>query len=259
MLRIDLPIGRWVSQTGLECLKPSVGDFDLTAGVLNAMTRLFSLFVLSALSLPSAGLLYAQTHGTISEFSAVGSENLCEHDVPEVVCVLCHPELEARFREAGDWCRGHRVPESQCHRCHPDLSFEPLPEVGVGADYADLTMEQALEGISSHHVPGKITIFDFWAPWCAPCRNFDGHLRELASGNSNVAVRRIEVSDWDSPVAAAYMTGVSELPFVIVYLPDGSELGRLEGVTTESLNAMIHTPLIGISANDAPPSEDGRP
>ena len=56
-------------------------------------------------------------------------------------------------------------------------------------------------------VPGKITVFDFWAPWCKPCKQLSGDLRELSMRHPDkIAVRMVNVVDWDSPAAARWLT-----------------------------------------------------
>lgn len=54
-----------------------------------------------------------------------------EHRVPESVCTLCNPSLEAQFKEANDWCGEHGIPESHCRLCNPDIHFpnEPIKMV----------------------------------------------------------------------------------------------------------------------------------
>ncbi|MDY7229880.1 efflux RND transporter periplasmic adaptor subunit [Hyalangium rubrum] len=44
-----------------------------------------------------------------------------EHNLPESKCTKCHPNLIAKFVEAGDYCREHGFPESACPFCHPEL------------------------------------------------------------------------------------------------------------------------------------------
>lgn len=42
-----------------------------------------------------------------------------EHGLPESFCTKCHPELTAKYKEAGDWCAEHSYPESACPICNP--------------------------------------------------------------------------------------------------------------------------------------------
>src|SRR5690606_4739140 len=73
-----------------------------------------------------------------------------------------------------------------------------------GADVADVGENG--ERVDLVPVPGKLTIFDFWAEWCQPCKTLEPVLVELARAHPDrVALRRVEVIDWDSPVAAQHL------------------------------------------------------
>jgi thiol-disulfide isomerase/thioredoxin len=169
---------------------------------------------------------------------------LCEHKVPEQVCTRHHPELVAQFKRAGDWCAPHSVPESQCFECHPDLSFEPLPKLGKDADVVWLSKAgEDVPDLDVHAVKGKVTVFDFYADWCAACRKVDGYVYErLAKGDAQLAYRKLNLVEWESPLAQRYVKDVPSLPFVVVYGPDakkfktlhGADLALLEEVLTEA-------------------------
>lgn len=75
-------------------------------------------------------------------------------------------------------------------------------------------------------VRGRITVFDLWADWCAPCRDLDARLVALARAHPDqLAVRKLEVGDSDSPVWQRYLApGSYDLPHVKVYAADGTLL-----------------------------------
>ena len=202
----------------------------------------FATLLLLALPLALAcgGAETIHEYGDLSRLSSVdGYFELCEHEVPDSVCVLCNPELEPQFRAVNDWCPPHHVPESQCHRCHRDLTFVPLPELEQDADYAELTHEQALEGLETWAVPGKITVFDFYATWCAPCQNLEVELFEMANANADVAVRKITIMDWEGPVVNRYLAAVSSLPHLRVFDQNGEEFTTLSGNATDRLAEVV--------------------
>ncbi len=181
------------------------------------------------------------SHGHISALSSVSEDpkDLCEHRVPQDVCVQCHPELAGKFKKVKDWCGPHEVPESQCHQCHPNLSFEPLPELKEGADVRELTREEAIKGLEEHAVEGKITVVDFYALWCVPCRNLHAHLYTLLNQRQDIALRKVQIEDWDDPLAAKYLTTSPTVPFVIVFDKQGEELGTVSGLDIEALSALL--------------------
>ncbi len=78
--------------------------------------------------------------------------------------------------------------------------------------------------INDQLVPGKYTIFDFYADWCPPCRALDPELRRLASRRPDVAIRKVDIVDWESAVVRQY--GVTALPHMKIYDPKGVLLGE---------------------------------
>lgn len=183
-----------------------------------------------------------QPHGTLSELSRVEGEIvLCDHEVPEKVCTRHHPELVPRFQRVGDWCEPHGVPESQCLECHPDLTFEPLPKLSADADVKVLSQAgEDVPDLARHAVQGKVTVFEFYADWCAICRKVDGHMyKRLAAGDESFAYRRLNVVDWDSPLGQRYMKEVPNLPLIIVYGPDGKRFRALYGADLPLLDRTV--------------------
>jgi thiol-disulfide isomerase/thioredoxin len=156
------------------------------------------------------------------------------------VCTRCHPELAARFKAAHDWCGDHGVPESQCFACHPDLTFDPVPPVPPGADLAEISKAgEDVGSLDAHAVRGKVTLFDFYAVWCAPCRKIDAHLATLLGTRHDLAVRRLNVVDWETPVARRHLGNASALPYVVVYGKDGRQVRVVMGLDLTALDAAI--------------------
>jgi thiol-disulfide isomerase/thioredoxin len=183
-----------------------------------------------------------RSHGSITTLSAASSAGYerCPHQVPKEVCTRCKPELVPKFRAAKDWCPDHSVPESQCFECHPDLTFDPLPPLPAGADLVELSKEgEDVPSLDAHAVKGKITLFDFYAVWCAPCRKIDAHVFTMLGRRTDVAVRKLNVVSWQTPLAARYLKDIPSLPFVVIYGKTGSQVRTVAGFDLSALDDAI--------------------
>lgn len=116
----------------------------------------------------------------------------------------------------------------------PERIFPQGADVAFPAkDGADVPSLDALV------VKGKVTIVDFAASWCGPCRLLDQHVAELLAVRKDVAYRRLDVGDWDSPLARHYLKRVPQLPFVIVFDPNGKRIDDVVGLDLAKLDAAV--------------------
>jgi len=80
----------------------------------------------------------------------------------------------------------------------------------------------------------EITVLDFWAQWCGPCRMVGPVIGELAHDNEDdegVAVGKVNV---DENPEAAVRFGIRSIPAVI-YFRDGQEVDRVMGANPKSI------------------------
>jgi len=78
-------------------------------------------------------------------------------------------------------------------------------------------------------VPGKVTIVDFYADWCGPCRRISPHLEQLAKSDPQVFLRKIDIVDWKTPVVQQY--NIHSVPNIRVF----DRRGKMVGAPTSSL------------------------
>ena len=181
-------------------------------------------------------------HGTITTLSAASSGDAprCQHKVPDEVCTRCHPELASKFKAAKDWCVEHEVPESQCFDCHPDLTFDPVPPLPPNADVIEVSREgEDVPSLEAHLAPGKVTLFDFYAVWCAPCRKIDVHVFGLLATRNDLAVRKLNVVSWETPLARRYLSNIPNLPYLLVYGKNGKRVEAVSGLDLAALDRAI--------------------
>ena len=83
---------------------------------------------------------------------------------------------------------------------------------------------------------GGVTVMDFWAPWCGPCRLIGPIIEKLSEEyNGKALIGKVNVDD-NPETAMKY--GVRSIPTIVV-LKDGEEVKRHVGVTTQANLAKI--------------------
>lgn len=100
------------------------------------------------------------------------------------------------------------------------------PKAAAAADVRVISKGEPVN-LRDYLVPGKYTLFDYYADWCPPCRELSPQLVELARRHPDLAVRKIDIVDWSHPVAA--QQGVQGLPFLRLFGPDGAMIREGDG------------------------------
>ncbi len=117
--------------------------------------------------------------------------------------------------------------------------YQPVEPYPASADVATLTADGSKVGpLDRLRVHDKFTVFDVYADWCGPCRTVDRELRRIVAERKDVAVRKLNVVDFDSPLARELGPDFDGLPYVIVFSPRGKRtdiIGADLGVLAEAL------------------------
>ena len=104
------------------------------------------------------------------------------------------------------------------------------------ADVADYDAQVISRGepvvLEDHRVGSKFTVYDFGAPWCAPCHGAEILLKQYMSEHPDVAVRAVvldaanAVDSFDMPAAKQHLTNAPGLPYFVVVSEKGKTIYR---------------------------------
>lgn len=123
---------------------------------------------------------------------------------------------------------------------HGDAHKHPSANAG---DVRDAARDGATFDAVGVAVLGKVTVVDFWAEWCGPCKPLTQGLEELAATNPGIALRKVEVPSFDTPVAKAHLKNAKGLPLVWIYDTAGKRVKVLEQKKIDEVRKAIHAEL----------------
>src|SRR6266487_5094795 len=84
---------------------------------------------------------------------------------------------------------------------------------------------------------GNVTVVEFYADWCGPCRRLSPSLEQMAQTDSEVALRKIDIVRWGTPVAQQF--NIRSVPQVNVYNRAGSLVGSVNGVDLDTVKRYV--------------------
>jgi thiol-disulfide isomerase/thioredoxin len=88
---------------------------------------------------------------------------------------------------------------------------------------------------------GKITVVDFFSPYCPPCLRLAPLLEQLAQKRSNLVIKKVNIQrpevsgriDWQSPLAQQFQ--LHSIPYLMIF----NQRGRLETQGPEAMKQVV--------------------
>jgi thioredoxin 1 len=91
--------------------------------------------------------------------------------------------------------------------------------------------------INQHLAFGNVTVVDFYADWCGPCRRISPRLEQMARSDPEIALRKIDIVNWKTAVVQQF--NIHSIPQVNVYDRSGRLVGTVVGVDFEKVKSYV--------------------
>lgn len=109
--------------------------------------------------------------------------------------------------------------------------------VGRRGQSIEVISHGAQVDINQHLAFGNVTVVDFYADWCGPCRRFSPSLEQMATSDPEVALRKIDIVNWRTAVVQQF--NIRSIPQVNVYNRSGQLVGTVVGVDFDQVKRYV--------------------
>jgi thiol-disulfide isomerase/thioredoxin len=111
------------------------------------------------------------------------------------------------------------------------------PAVAGRGQPVEVISHGAQVDINKHLALGSVTVVDFYADWCGPCRQLAPSLEQMAMTDPEIALRKIDIVNWRTAVARQF--NLNSIPQVNVYDRAGSLVGTVNGPDIDAIKRYI--------------------
>ena len=113
----------------------------------------------------------------------------------------------------------------------------PAAAVAGRGQQVEVISHGAQVDIAKHLALGNVTVVDFYADWCGPCKQLSPTLEQMARTDPEIALRKIDIVNWNTAVAKQH--NIHSIPQVNVYNRGGRLVGTVVGVSIEEVKRYV--------------------
>jgi thiol-disulfide isomerase/thioredoxin len=113
----------------------------------------------------------------------------------------------------------------------------PAPVIAGRGQQVEVISHGAQVDIAQHLALGNVTIVDFYADWCGPCKQLSPSLEQMASTDPEIALRKIDIVNWNTAVVKQY--NIRSIPQVNVYNRGGLLVGTVVGADAAEVKRYV--------------------
>ncbi len=113
----------------------------------------------------------------------------------------------------------------------------PAAVVAGRGQQVEVISHGAQVDIARHLALGNVTVVDFYADWCGPCKQLSPSLEQMARTDPEVALRKIDIVNWKTPVVRQF--NIHSVPQVNVYNRGGRLVGTVVGADAAEVKRYV--------------------
>jgi thiol-disulfide isomerase/thioredoxin len=113
----------------------------------------------------------------------------------------------------------------------------PAAPVSRGGQQVAVISHGTPVDITKHLALGNVTVVDFYADWCGPCRQLSPSLEQMARNDPEIALRKVDIVNWKTAVVKQY--NIRSIPHVNVYNRGGRLVGTVVGADVQEVKRYI--------------------
>jgi thioredoxin 1 len=113
----------------------------------------------------------------------------------------------------------------------------PAAVVAGRGQQVEVISHGAQVDIAQHLALGNVTVVDFYADWCGPCKQLSPSLEQMAQTDPEIALRKIDIVNWNTAVVKQY--NIRSIPQVNVYNRGGLLVGTVVGADAAEVKRYV--------------------